>query len=218
MVPRRLLVVFLSAALAISGCSVFPGLRVLTGEQDALEPQRTVESIDLVMADKTGGTDPSILLLGDRIESALRTVDVIEVRDIGDGAFDIEMIFDVSGVQSQRDLIDQLRRASEVTWRAVLAQNINDLETIQVTFLAPLAIETLDNGPSFLGQRLLSFDIDRADAAAYLSISQTSLQTFQDLIVDGKLRVDEPTSAEFYQGSPNHPMFMTPANAPDVLG
>lgn len=218
MVPRPFLLLILAAALAISGCSVFPGLRVITGQQDAIEPQRTVESIDLVMADKTGGTDPSVLLIGDRIEAALQSVDVIEVRETNPGTFDVEMIFNTSGIQSQRDLFEALRRASEVTWRAVLAQNINELQTIQVTFLAPMAIDTLDNGPSFLGQRLLSLDIDRADAAAYLSIPQTSLQTFQDLIVDGKLRIDEPTSAEFYQGDPNHPMFMMPSNAPDVLG
>ena len=77
MVPRSVLLWAALAVFAVSGCSVFPGLRVITGQQDALEPQRTVESIDRVMAEKSGGTDPGLLLVGAPIEAALSNVDVI---------------------------------------------------------------------------------------------------------------------------------------------
>jgi hypothetical protein len=214
---RAIVLTFAVAVFAITGCSVFPGLRVITGQQDSIEPQQTIESIDLVMADKTGGTDPALLLVGDRIEAALRSVDVIELSEDTQGDFRVEMIVDFSGIQTRRDEFELYRRASEVTWRAVLAQNINNLRAIDVTLLGAIGIDTLDNGPSFTAVRLLTLSIDRGDAANYMSLPNTSIQSFQNLIADGTLRIDQPEQSEFYSGTPNHPMFMQPVNAPNLL-
>ena len=67
--------------LVASGCSALPGLRVLSGQDstDALADQ-VVELSDMVMADKSGTTDPSLLAAADRIEQASGNVDIIEIR------------------------------------------------------------------------------------------------------------------------------------------
>ncbi|MBZ0287307.1 MAG: hypothetical protein K8I30_06815, partial [Anaerolineae bacterium] len=66
------------ALLMVSGCSALPGLRVLTGQDspEALADQVT-ELTEMVMADKSGTTDPSLLAAADRIEQASGAVDII---------------------------------------------------------------------------------------------------------------------------------------------
>lgn len=205
---------FIVGALLVSGCSVFPGLRVLTGQQDAAEAARSVESLDLVMADKSGGTDPLLLLIGDRIEAANPYVDVIEVRsDPATHIFTLSMIYmppqSADTAQGAREQNDLLRRTVEIAWQAALAEN-DDADIFRVTFLYPNAVDTLDNGPSFIGIIGPNFQIQRADAATYLS-GQRSLQAFGGLLADGTMIYSQPEAVELYAGSPNHPMFVLPS-------
>jgi hypothetical protein len=201
-------------ALLVSGCSVFPGLRVLTGQQDVTEASRSVESLDMVMADKSGGTDPLLLLIGDRIEAANPYVDVIEVRsDPATHIFTLSMIYvppqTANTAQGAREQNDLIRRTVEIAWQAALAEN-DDADTFRVMFLFPNEIATLDNGPSFIGVMGPNFQIERSDAAAYLS-GQPSLQAFGGLLADGTLIYNQPEAVELYAGSPNHPMFVLPS-------
>ena len=53
---------FVVFSIAAAGCSSLPGLQVLTGQEVAQsEISDVVEQSDLVMADKTGSTDPSLI-------------------------------------------------------------------------------------------------------------------------------------------------------------
>src|SRR5262245_62651336 len=100
----RLLKAFLLIALVGAGCSSLPGLRVLTGEDPAgggTQAEQLVASADLVMADKSGSGDPSLMAAADRIEAATGVIDVIEIR-----RDDVSHAFKVS-VIIPRDLIPQ---------------------------------------------------------------------------------------------------------------
>ncbi len=206
----------LIAAVAVSGCSVFPGLRVLTGEDSgSSQAERTVQNFELVMGDKSGNTDSSLLNAAYRIEAADNLVDIIEIReDAETHEFNVTLLFlaaPQNTPQGQRDWADALRQAVELTWRAVLPESEN-ADLLRVTIVNPAQIDTLDNGPSFVGIINRSFEIDRADAVSYLQ-GQRSLQAFGDLLVEGKLRDLQPDALELYSGTPNHPMFVAPTNA-----
>jgi len=205
------LVVLLSA-----GCSVFPGLRVLNGEDPAAITggDQVVAQSDLIMADKTGATDSSLILAADRIESASGNVDIIEIRrDEEDDAFVTNLLFrppsDANG-QTQEGLISlytAIQRAMELTWQGTMAESQN-LSALRITFIAPQAISTLDNGGmSFVGFILLNSQIERADAIRYLSGPRT-LSDFLDLIANGTMSYESPEQTQLYQGQPNHPLFM----------
>lgn len=210
------LVVLLSA-----GCSVFPGLRVLNGEDPAeIESgDQTVANSDLVMADKSGSTDPSLILAADRIESASGSVDIIEIRrDDDSDTFVTNLLFQPpSGAngQSQEGLVSlytAIQRATELTWQGTMAESQN-LSHLRITFIAPQAISTLDNGgTSFVGFVLLNSQIERADAIKYLSGPRT-LSDFLDLIATGTMSYESPQQTQIYQGQPNHPLFMLNATA-----
>lgn len=211
--PRWFLLTVISA-IAVSGCTVFPGLRVLTGETTASsQAERTVQNIDLAMGDKSGNTNSSLLNAAYRIEAADNLVDIIEIReDAETHIFDVTMLFlalPQNTPQGQRDWADALRQAVELTWRAVLPESENS-DLLRITFVSPAEINTLDNGPSFVGIVDRSFEIDRLDAVNYLQGSR-SLETFLDLLAEGKMRDMQPDALEFYTGTPNHPMFVAPA-------
>ncbi len=198
--------------ILVSGCSSLPGLRVLSGEDtggDGLN--RTVQQLDLVMADKTGGTDPSLLAAADRIEAASGSVDVIEIRqDVANDVFNVDMLFsppDAPATLEGRVMqLDALRRAIELTWQAVLPESIGSGK-IDIKLLQPQAVNTLDSGQSFIGRVLINAEIDRSAAADYLAGTR-SLDTFYGLIVNGTLAYQSPDTLELYSGQPNHPMFM----------
>lgn len=199
-------------ALVASGCSSLPGLRVLTGEDTGDEAvSRSVEALDLVMADKTGSADPSLLAAADRLEAAAGNIDVIEIRPDADGrAFLVNLLYAPPQVpqtlEGQVMALDDQRRAFELTWQAVLPES-GGTDTIVVNFIYPRPVTTLDSGDSFIGQIFASAGIDRADAASYLS-GERSLNNWYGLILDGTLSFSNPEQAELYQGRPNHPMFM----------
>jgi hypothetical protein len=205
------LVVLLSA-----GCSVFPGLRVLNGEDPAQiqSGDQVVAQSDLVMADKSGSTDPSLMLAADRIEAASGNVDIIEIRrDEKDDMFVTNLLFrppSDANSQTQEGLISlytAIQRAVELTWQGTMAESQN-LSALKITFIAPQAISTLDNGGmSFVGFILLNAQIERADAIKYLSGPRT-LSNFLDLIANGTMSYESPQQTELYQGQPNHPLFM----------
>src|SRR5215207_1974234 len=185
-------------ALMVAGCSSLPGLRVLSGEDaDENTTARVVEELDLVMADKTGATDPSLLSAADRIEQATGNVDIIEIRpDAEADSFVITMLYIPPNVpdtlEGQVMLADAERRAMELSWQGVLQQSEGEDE-IAVRMVYPLPITTLEGGPSFAGQVINDARISREDAAAYLT-GERNLQTFYTLILDGKLTYGAPDS------------------------
>jgi hypothetical protein len=201
-------------ALLVVGCSSLPGLRVLTGE-DGQETvaDRTVESLDLVMADKSGTTDPSLIAAADRIEAAaLSTVDIIEIRDdFENRVMRVDMLFrppqsDTSTVQGQAAQLDALRRAVELTWQGTMRES-EGIDTLQIVLLQPVNITTLDKGDGFVGIVNANIEIERSAALTYLS-GDRSLNTFYDLVVQGILLFESPQQQTIYGGQPNHPMFM----------
>lgn len=199
--------------LLISGCSSLPGLRVLTGQDtgEADVANRTVQELDLVMADKTGATNPSLMATADRIEAATGTIDVIEIRqDEETDSFAVNMLFNppatADTLEGQVAQLDSLRRAMELTWQAVIPESVGS-DMLHISLLSPRAINTLDSGQGFVGIVMANADISREDAAAYLS-GQRTLDAFYGLIVTGVLNYQAPESLELYTGTPNHPLFM----------
>ncbi|MEO8609878.1 MAG: hypothetical protein ABI690_18440 [Chloroflexota bacterium] len=198
--------------LMASGCSALPGLRVLSGQDspDALADQ-VAELTDMVMADKSGTTDPALLAAADRIEQASGKVDVIEIRqDTADDMFTVYMLLQPPGQNTtQQDYVDSLRRAIELTWQGTMQSSLGS-DVLKVVILDPQPIPTLDKGISFAGSVSISSEIARSDAVAYLAHRPNSINDFINLIAQGKMTVDQPTqaNAEFYTGQPNHPVFM----------
>lgn len=197
-----------------AGCSSLPGLRVLTGEG---EPQtlaeRAVEAGELVMADKTGRTDPAVIAAADRIEAASGNVDVVEIRkDEENRIFAVHMLFRPpqtdQSPQGQIAQLDALRRAFELTWQGTMRESVGT-DILSVTLLAPQNIVTLDNGSSFIGIVVANSQIERSAAQSYLA-GERSLTTFFDLIANGTLTYERPNSITLYEGTPNHPLFMLP--------
>lgn len=209
------LFVLLSASLIV-GCSSLPGLRVLTGQNDAqTNADQTVQALDLVMADKFGRTDPAVTAAADRIEAAAGNVDIIEIRkNDEERTFQVNLLFapprvDTSTTNGQIALLDSLRRAAELTWQGMM-QASEGTDILRILILGAQQISTLDNGASYIGIVQAQMEIDRADAAAYLAGTR-SLTQFNDLIVMGTLNYMTPSELTLYEGQPNHPMFMLPA-------
>jgi hypothetical protein len=212
---RRVPVVvgIIMTALLAAGCSSLPGLRVLTGQEDTENvANATVEALDLVMADKSGMTDPSLIAAADRIEAATNgSVDIIEVRnDLENRIFTVDMMFrppqSDDSVEGQIAVLDSLRRAIELTWQGTMRES-EGADLIRVILMAPQDIVTLDNGVSFVGIVLADAQIERGAAAGYLSGAR-SLNAFFDLIAAGTLSYEQPQQLILYEGQPNHPMFM----------
>ncbi len=210
-VPVLILVFVLTA-----GCSVFPGLRVLSGEASSPEAlsAEVVERSDLVMADKTGRSDPSLMSAADRIEVASQNVDIIEIRkNEAEDVFVINMLFqppqdaDPATQQGIVSLYSAIQRAMELAWQGTMNES-DGISTLKISFIVPQDVPTLDNGGlSFIGVVQLNAEIDRSDAIAYLS-GPRGLANFLDLIATGTLNYASPEATELYQGEPNHPLFM----------
>jgi hypothetical protein len=199
-----------------AGCSVLPGLRVLSGQDTGENAEnRLVETTELVMANKAGTTDPALNGAADRIEQASgSTIDIIEIRnDLNTREFQVYALMLPDTSLSQLDALNQFRRAIELTWRGIMQQSIGD-ETLKVALVFPGNVQTLDKGPSFYGIIGATATISRADALVYLDSGSPSLQNFANLITDGKLAYDQPSSPELYNGTPNHPVFMLSNLAP----
>lgn len=199
-------------SLLIAACSSLPGLRVLTGEDTGENAaNRVVQTLDLVMADKTGATDPSLIAAADRIEAASGNVDIIEIRkDPETDTFRVNMLYQPPNVpqtlEGQVMELDARRRAFELTWQAVLPETLGS-DSIQISLLIPRPVTTLDSGASYIGQVAVDALISREDAAAYLS-GERSLDSFYSLIIDGTMAYRRPETFQPYEGQPNHPMFM----------
>ncbi|NJO85190.1 MAG: hypothetical protein HC828_22235 [Blastochloris sp.] len=209
----HLITLFLIALVA-TGCSSLPGLQVLTG-QDAEEQaniSQAVEALDLVMADKSGATDPSLVAAADRIEAANTSLDIIEIRHNAESRiFEVYALFrppnsDTSTLEGQIQQLDALRRAVEVMWQGVMRES-EGTDQIRLNLVAPGRVTTLDNGPSFIGAVTDVVQVDRGDAASYLAGSR-SLQNFYDLVITGTVAFEANTAFVPYEGSPNHPMYM----------
>ncbi|MFO7323978.1 MAG: hypothetical protein DIU68_019795 [Chloroflexota bacterium] len=203
---------FLFLALLVTSCSSLPGLRVLTGEDTGeAAANRVVQTLDLVMADKSGATDPSLIAAADRIEAASGNVDIIEIRkDLENDEFVIHMLYrppqTPQTLEGQVMELDARRRAFELAWQAVLPETLGS-EKIRIRLLFPIPVSTLDRGASFIGQIAVDAEIAREDAAAYLS-GERNLDAFYSLILNGVMAYRLPETFEVYDGRPNHPMFM----------
>lgn len=215
---RMLRIVFLLSILA-AGCSKLPGLQVLTGQDAAsvASTDRTVQALDLVMADKTGGTDPGMLAAAYRIETADPVVDIIEMRkDEASRVFVVNMLFappdgDTNTAEGQIAFLESVRRAFELTWQGMM-QPSEGTDQIVIRLLGAGSIPTLDHGASYMGYLLVEATIDRAAAAKYLAGAR-NLSNFYNLILDGALNYQPATDFIVYEGTPNHPMFMLPASS-----
>lgn len=200
-------------ALALAGCESLPGLQVLLGR----DPQTTgatnqaVAALDLVMADKTGATDPALFAAADRIEAASGSVDIIEIRkDAENRLFNVALLFrppeSDGSQQGQLAQLDSLRRALELTWQGTMLDS-EGADLLHIRLLEPASITTLDNGQSFVGLVTADTEIERSAAASYLA-GMRSLPAFFDLIAQGTLSYERPQQTELYTGQPNHPLFM----------
>jgi hypothetical protein len=204
------------ALLLVSGCSSLPGLRVLTGQEDEQSvADRTVESLDLVMADKTGSTDPALIAAADRIEAANGNVDIIEIRNDPDNrVFTITMLLNApppdNTMEGQIAYLDSLRRAFELSWQGTIRES-EGADVLRITMLGVGRVTTLDNGPSYYGAVQADGEIERNAAVSYLA-GERSLTAFYDLIVLGTLNLEAPNEFILYEGQPNHPMFALPSN------
>jgi hypothetical protein len=202
------------AVVFAAGCSVFPGLRVLTGEETANATSAQIaEMSELVMADKTGATDPSLMAAADRIEAASPFVDIIEIRkDTDNDAFVVNLLFQPPAdatEQTQAALISlytAIQRSIELTWQGTLRES-EGTSLLRVNFVAPQGISTLDRGQSFIGIITVNSEIERSAAIRYLAGSRT-LNDFLDLIANGTLMYENPQGGRLYTGQPNHPLFM----------
>jgi hypothetical protein len=213
---RRGFVLFLVlTALFLAGCQSLPGLQVLLGQDPQANPDaaasQTVAALDLVMADKTGTTDPSLFSAADRIEAASGDVDIIEIRkDDENRLLNVSMLFRPpqgdGSQQAQLAQLDSLRRAIELTWQGTMLDS-EGTDLLHVRLMQPANITTLDNGQSFIGIVTADTEIERGAAAAYLAGTR-SLSTFFDLIAQGTLSYEAPQQQTLYSGQPNHPLFM----------
>lgn len=213
----RLYLVLVLGILLAAGCSSLPGLRVLSGEESAdAVTGRLIEQTDLVMADKSGLTDPALMAAADRIEAASGNVDIIEIRkDLNSDSFTVYMLIrppDQNTTQAQQ--VNDLRRAIELTWQGTISQSLGS-DMLKVIILDPGLVPTLDKGPSYVGVVALTSEIARGDAIAYLNQRPNTVNEFVDLIAEGKMTIVQPEQGqmEFYQGQPNHPVFMLAALA-----
>lgn len=205
---------FIVLSIAAAGCSSLPGLQVLTGQEVAQsEISDVVEQSDLVMADKTGSTDPSLMAAANRIEAAAGVVDMIEIRkDESNDAFVMNMLFAIpqeaqgNTQEAAIAFYTAIQRALEVSWQGTMTES-QGVGLLNIELIAPQRVPTIDsNGSSFIGVVIFTAQIERSDAIAYLSGSRT-LSDFVDLIADGRLQLESPPQM-IYEGQPNHPLFM----------
>ena len=211
-ISLRIHVLLALGLLVVAGCSSLPGLRVLTGEDSPeAAADQVIELTDMVMADKSGTTDPSLLSAADRIEAAAGSVDIIEIRqDLAEDMFTVYMLFQPAGQNmTQQEYVDALRRAIELTWQGTM-QASQGSDVIKIVILDPMIVPTLDKGLSFAGSVYINSEISRPNVVAYLSHRPNTINDFVDLIAQGTLSIEQPdqAQAEFYTGQPNHPVFM----------
>lgn len=206
------------ASFAIASCSSLPGLRVLSGQTsaDAASTDLAVQSLDLVMADKSGSTDPALAAAADRIEAANGTVDIIEIKkDVDLRVFSVDMLFnppqtDTTTQQGQLDAVEYIRRAFEMTWLGMMRDS-DGTDVFDIRLILPGRVPTLDHGPSLIGYVYAEGKIDRSAAASYLA-GQRNLSTFEDLVVTGAFDYQVMSSFTPYDGTPNHPLYMLSAS------
>jgi hypothetical protein len=208
----------LAAGILAAGCSRLPGLQVLSGQDTAdTQANRVANNVDLIMADKSGNTNPALLAAADRIEAATGNVDVVEIeQNLNDRSLDIDLIWQLAGnpnssnMQDQLDYYNSIRRAVELTWQATLRES-DHLDRLHIEVLLPQTLNTLDNGPSLYAIRQVIIDIARQDAVDYLA-KPHNLDDFIGLVADGKMSFGPPQDSPLYIGTPNHPVFMIPSS------
>jgi hypothetical protein len=193
-----------------AGCSVLPGLKVLSGQDTGDAAQnRLVETNELVMANKAGTTDPILNGVADRIESASGgSIDIVEINnDLNNHNFQVYALLIPQAGLTRNEAADRNRRATELTWRGIMQQSVG-AKTLQIVLMEPQRINTLDFGQSYVGVILQSVTIARADALLYLANTSLSMTTFSNLILDEKLTLDDSQAGKLYSGTPNHPITM----------
>ncbi len=211
------------AALALvvaAGCSALPGLRVLTNQEAAPDSQ-VLQLTELIMADKSGTTDPSLLVAADRIEAASGEVDIIEIRrDTAADVFTVYLMLNpLNPPASQEAFVNTIRRTMELTWQGMLDESQGS-DVLKVVVLDLGAVPTLDKGLGFVGYVSIDAQIARSDVLTYLSQRPHTINDFVDLIAQGTLAIEQPgqESMQFYDGQPNHPVFMLAALEAQATG
>lgn len=203
----------------VAGCSSLPGLRVLTGQDSAeVASERVAETVNLVMADKTGDIETSVLEAADRIEAAARNVDIIEMRpSLVDDTFYVFMLLRTAGdptsgqLQDTIDYYNSIRRGIELTWAGVVTES-ERFDVINIQLITPRDVVTLDNGISKFGLIWAVARIAREDMIDYLAHPH-DLNTFIGLVTSGKMSFEPPPpDQQLYLGQPNHPLFMIDVN------
>jgi hypothetical protein len=211
----RAAAIFILALVFGTGCSVLPGLRVLTGQENpAALDEQLIEVTDLVMADKSGNSDPSLFAAADRIEAASGLVDVIEIRkDLTQEVFTVFVLLQpMDPNTTQAQFINEIRRTIELSWQGTMRESEGS-DVLKVVILDPGVIPTLDNGNSFVGIVTIDSQIARDDAIVYLEQRPHTVNDFVDLVSQGTLTLVNPEQLEIYDGQPNHPVFMLSALA-----
>lgn len=197
--------------LFASACSALPGLRVLSGQVSGdTVAEEVVTSSDMVMADKSGLTDPALTIAADRIELANSgNIDIIELhKDLNEDAFIVYMLIrPPDQTTTNADFLNGIRRAIELTWQGTMNQSQGS-DLLRVVILFPNPVPTLDQQVSFAGVIALNTQITRPDAITYLDQRPNTMNSFNDLIAQGKLDWSPPQDTEWYQGQPNHAMFL----------
>jgi hypothetical protein len=210
LILRRLLSLTPLLLVFMAGCSVFPGVRVLLGQDDpAAVAAETVDQAELVMADKGGNSNPSLIAAADRIEAANnRAVDIIEIRNDEETAtFEVAMLLEIPPGSSQTEQFQAIRRAFELTWQGTLDESRGS-DRIRILLLTPLTVPTLDGDISFAAQIIATSEIARAEAVAYLSQRPLTDQDFSNLVTQIPSIFVQAEQQELYQGIPNHPSFL----------
>ncbi|HUN05762.1 MAG TPA: hypothetical protein PLQ56_04155 [Aggregatilineales bacterium] len=207
---RRLPLLLPLLLVLLAGCSVFPGARVLLGQDDtAAVAAESVDQAELVMADKGGNTNPSLAAAADRIEAAnSRAVDIIELKNNEEtSTFEVSMLLEIPQGSTNQQQFTIIRRALELTWQGTLRESQGD-ERIRIQLLSPLVIPTLDGRLSFAGEVIATSEILRAEAVAYLGQRPLTDQDFSNLVAEIPSIFVVPEQQEIYQGTPNHPSFL----------
>lgn len=207
------LILLVLTAMVLAGCESLPGLQVLLGNdpQTSNATNQAVAALDLVMADKTGTSDPALFAAADRIEAATGNVDIIEIRKNTEArVLNVDMLFNPpqsdGSQQGQIAILESLRRAIELTWQGTMVDS-EGTDLLHVRLIQPQSVSTLDNGQSFIGFVTADTEIERSAAANYLAGAR-SLVAFDDLIAQGILSYEAPQNSVLYTGQPNHPLFM----------
>jgi hypothetical protein len=208
-ISRFIPLLSLTLIIVLTGCSVFPGARVLVGEDVSAEGQTLIGASEFVMVDKSDNTDPALAAAADRIEAADPNMDIVEIRrNPDDDVFEVfSLLILPDANEDQLGFVQGVQRAMELTWQGTFDFS-QGTRLLRINLLSPLAVPTIDKGLSFAGQVVVVSEITRDEAIIYMANRPNDVNDFVDLIAEGTLSYDQPQDFVLYEGTPNHPVPM----------